>query len=811
MVLFDKDMEIGRELPLLAVRDVVIFTDMILPLFIGRDMSLGAVEAALAGSKQLFIAAQKVLSQDSPAPEDLYQIGTVALVVRQGRMPDGRLRILIQGLAKARITEVLAREPYLKVRLELIEDYPSPPATVELEALMRTVREKSQKIMSLRDLLNDEIVSLLDSLDSPGRLADLVISNLQIKVGEAQKILEILDPGERLTQVNEILNQELKVSLMQAKIDSDTREEMDRSQREFYLREQMRAIKKELGDDVSRDDETLEYRTRIKNARLPKQAASEVARQLSRLEWMHPDAAEAAVIRSYLDWIVELPWSVATRDKLDLKEAKKVLDSDHYNLKKVKDRILEYLAVMKLNRRQKGSIICFLGPPGVGKTSLGQSIARAMGRKFVRFSLGGLKDEAEIRGHRRTYIGALPGRIIQGLKTAGTNNPVFMLDEVDKIGSDFRGDPASALLEVLDPEQNSNFSDHYLNLPFDLSNVMFITTANFLDSIPQALEDRMEVIYLSGYTAEEKVAIAKKHLLPRLIRDHGLKSDDLTIQDSAISQVISGYTQEAGLRGLDRKLAAICRKVARKVAEGESRPHRITKNQLIKFLGPPEVLPEPSLKEGLTGVVTGLAWTETGGEIMYIEVRTMLGKGNLSLTGQLGEIMKESAQTVMAYIRTHAREYGLAKDFFDSLDIHVHLPAGAVPKEGPSAGVTLMSAILSALIDQPAPRDLAMTGEITLRGQVLAIGGLKEKALAALRAGISKIIIPKQNLKDLEDLPPAVKKQLEFLPVDNIEELLAIVFPQARFQVSQPPAPPLPLPRPRPRSRPRRRVPPPAL
>jgi ATP-dependent Lon protease len=807
MVAYRNELDIADELPALAVRDVVIFTDMILPLFIGRDISMGAVEAALAGSKQLFITAQKSQRQDEPATDDLYKVGSVAQILRQARLPDGRLKILVQGLAKARITKVLATEPYIQVALEILEESPPPEETLELEALKRNVREKSQKIMTLREILSEEAMSLLESLEDPGRLADMVISNLQVKVADAQRVLETFDPLTRLIIVNDLLTQEHKVAVMQAKLDSETRDELDRSQKEYYLREQMRAIKKELGDDVSHEAETVEYRTRIKNAHLPKRVAPEVARQLSRLEMMHPDTAEAAIIRSYLDWIVDLPWSSSTRDKLDLREAKKVLDADHYNLKKVKDRILEYLAVMKLNRRQKGSIICFLGPPGVGKTSLGQSIARAMGRKFVRFSLGGLKDEAEIRGHRRTYIGALPGRIIQGLKTAGTNNPVFMLDEVDKIGSDFRGDPASALLEVLDPEQNANFSDHYLNLPFDLSNVMFITTANFLDSIPQALEDRMEVIYLSGYTAEEKVAIAKKHLLPRLIRDHGLAPNHLSVPDSTISQVIAGYTQEAGLRGLDRKLATICRKVARKVAEGQVGACRVTKAQLTRFLGPPEVLPEPERLEGQSGVATGLAWTESGGEIMYIEVRTMLGKGNLSLTGQLGEVMRESAQTVLAYIRAYALELGLTRDFFENQDIHVHVPAGSVPKEGPSAGVALITAILSALLDRPAPKNMAMTGEITLRGQVMAIGGLKEKALAALRAGIKRVIIPRQNNKDLEDLPPLLLKRVEFIQVDNIQQLLGVVFPEGLFQTNPVKISHLKPPRrPRPKSSPRRRA-----
>ncbi|MDR1676772.1 MAG: endopeptidase La [Deltaproteobacteria bacterium] len=778
------DIVIEKELPVLAVRDVVIFTDMILPLYIGRDKSLAAIEAAKSGSSQVLVVAQKEQLDESPRPEDLYQVGTVAQVMRQVKLPDGRLKVLVQGLAKARIIDYVEREPYLKVSLEVLEEAAVPAESVEMEALMRNVRDQSQKILMLREALSEEIVALLEGIEEPGRLADLVISNIRVKIAEAQKVLETTDPLVRLQLVNSILAQEVKVSAIQAKLDSEAREEMDKTQKEFFLREQLRAIKRELGDENDRDDEANDYRTKFRKAHLPKEVATEAAKQLSRLEWMHPDAAEASIIRSYLDWIVELPWAVTTRDHLDLVQAKKILDADHYNLKKVKDRILEYLAVLKLSHRQKGPIICFLGPPGVGKTSLGQSIAKAMGRKFVRLSLGGMKDEAEIRGHRRTYIGALPGRIIQGLKAAGSSNPVFMLDEVDKIGNDFRGDPASALLEVLDPEQNSSFSDHYLNLPFDLSKVMFITTANFLDPIPQALEDRMEIIPLSGYTTEEKVSISKKHLLPRLIRDHGLKNGTLTIQDSAIKAIITSYTQEAGLRGLDRKLAAICRKVARKVAEGQEKRFRITENQLQSLLGPAEIVQEPKLSEGQSGVATGLAWTEVGGEVMYIEVRTMPGKGTLSLTGQLGEVMKESAQTVLAYARVHATELGLSKDFYEEMDIHIHVPEGSVPKEGPSAGVALIVALVSALTGMPVPREIAMTGEITLRGQILAIGGLKEKALAALRIGIKKIIIPRQNLKDLvdlDDIPANLRRKMEFLPVDNIADLLNIVFPDKNY------------------------------
>ncbi len=770
------EIQIPAQLPLLAVRDVVIFTDMILPLFIGREASVAAVEAAQQTDKLLFITAQWDQSKDDPGPDDVYQVGTVAQIMRQMKMPDGRLKLLVQGISKARISSVLSRGGYCLVELERLDDLPLPDSSVELEAMMRNVREQSQKILSLREVLSDEIVAILENIDDPGRLANLVASNLRLKVEVAQEVLQQPDPAVRLSLVNQILTQELQVTTIQARLDSEAREEMDKSQREYFLREQMRAIKRELGEESARDDEIADYRQKIKKARLPKEVSTEALKQLARLEWTHPDAAESSLIRSYLDWIVELPWSVSTRDHLDLAEAKKILDADHYNLQKVKDRILEYLAVRSLHKRQKGPIICFVGPPGVGKTSLGQSIAKAMGRKFVRFSLGGMRDEAEIRGHRRTYIGALPGRIIQGLKSAGSNNPVFMLDEVDKIGADFRGDPASALLEVLDPEQNNAFSDHYLNLPFDLSKVMFITTANLLDPIPQALEDRMEIISLSGYTAEEKLEIAKRHLIGRLLADHGLNAKQLVFQDSAIKKIINSYTQEAGLRGLDKKLAAICRKIARKVAEGKPGPYRITPAAVAKYLGPPEILPEPERTEGQVGVATGLAWTEFGGELMYIEVRAMPGKGNLTLTGQLGEVMKESAQTAVAYARCRAADLGLPEDFYEELDIHIHVPAGAVPKEGPSAGVSLTAALISALTGRPVPKDLAMTGEITLRGQIMAIGGLKEKSLAALRAGIHKVIIPRQNLKDLEDIPAPMRHKLQFLDVDNMDQFLQVVF-----------------------------------
>lgn len=768
---------IPDQLPLLAVRDVVIFTNMILPLFVGRQSSVAAVEAAMAGSRLLLIATQKDQTRDDPSPDDIFTVGTVAMVMRMVKLPDNRLKILVQGLAKAKIVEFVQRDPMFQVKLERLPDYETPEPTLEVEAMIRNVREQSEKILQIKGTLSPDVVTILESIDDPGRLADLVASNMRLKIEECQAALETLEPVERLRLVNELLNKELKVSTMQAKIQSEAREEMDRSQREYFLREQMRAIKRELGDADDRAQEAADFREKITRARLPQDAEREANKQLSRLEQMHPDAAEATMIRTYLDWLVELPWAKSTRDRLEIKTAKAVLDEAHYDLDKVKERILEYLAVRKLNKKMKGPILCFVGPPGVGKTSLGQAIALALGRKFVRISLGGIRDEAEIRGHRRTYIGALPGRIIQGLKTAGTNNPVFMMDEVDKIGADFRGDPSAALLEVLDPEQNHAFSDHYLNLPFDLSRVMFITTANLVDPIPQALEDRMEIIRLPGYTEEEKLQIAKRYLLPRQIKDCGLTTEQLNVSDQTIRKIIAEYTQEAGLRNLDRRLAAICRKIARKVAEDAKGPFPVSTSNLHRYLGIPEYLPEPAREEGEIGVATGLAWTECGGELMYVEVRTMAGKGSLSLTGQLGEVMKESAQAALSFARSRTKVLKIREDFYEYFDIHVHVPAGAIPKEGPSAGVTMTAALISALSGRPVPRDLAMTGEITLRGKIMAIGGLREKCLAALRAGIFKIIIPEQNLKDLEEIPANIKKKIKFLPVKDMDQFLNLVFP----------------------------------
>ena len=777
---------IPEDLPLLAVRDVVVFPNMVLPLFVGRESSVLAIEAALAKDRLLFLSTQKDQAVENPDPDDIYTLGTVSLILRMLKLPDGRLKILVQGKTKAWIRDFLQQRPYFQVTFEVISEPLVPEISPEAEALMRNAREMSEKILTLKGVMSPDLLSILDSIEDPGHLADLVAANLRLKIDEAQAVLEELDPIRRLIKVNDFLRKELEVSSIQAKIQSQAREEMDRTQREYYLREQLRAIKKELGDMDEQTKEMEEYRDKIARARMPKAAEEEAIKQLSRLEQMHPDAAEASIVRTYLDWLVELPWSKATRDKLDLKEAKTILDEDHYDLEKVKERILEYLSVRKLNKKMKGPILCLVGPPGVGKTSLGQSIARAMGRKFTRISLGGMRDEAEIRGHRRTYVGAMPGRILQGVKNAGSNNPVFILDEVDKIGMDFRGDPAAALLEVLDPEQNHSFSDHYLNVAFDLSRVMFITTANLVDPIPSALKDRMEIIRLAGYTEEEKLKIALGYLLPRQLRENGLKPSDLQISPEVIKGVIIHYTQEAGLRNLEREIGSLCRKIARRIAEREKGPFSITRGNLHRYLGPPRFLPEGELEKDEIGVATGLAWTQVGGEILAVEASLMRGKGQLTLTGQLGEVMRESGQAALSYARSRSDRLKLAPNFYEKLDIHLHVPAGATPKDGPSAGITMGCALISALTQIPVRRDVAMTGEITLRGKVLPIGGLKEKAIAALRARMKKVIIPEANKKDLMEIPKYIKRRLKFVLVHNMDEVLTEALVRPPFEAAQP-------------------------
>ena len=774
MATHDSDVVIPEMLPLLPIRDVVIFSFMFLPLFVGREASIKAVEEALNKDRLIFLVTQKDMAEENPGPDDLYRVGVVATIMKMLKLPDGRVKILIQALTKARILDFTQVTPVFRVWIEKIEEPVVTDISIEAEAMMRTIREHCEKTLALKGLLTNEILAILENIDDPGRLADLVASNLNLKISESQELLESLDPLERLARVNDILVREIQVSSVQAKIQNQAKEEISKTQREYYLREQLRAIRTELGELDEKAQELNEFKEKIKKARMPHDVDKEATKQLSRLEQMHSDSAEATVLRTYLDWMVELPWSKSTKDTIDIKKAKRVLDEDHYNLEKVKDRILEYLGVRKLKKKMKGPILCFAGPPGVGKTSLGKSIARAMGRKFVRISLGGMRDEAEIRGHRRTYIGALPGRIIQGIKQAGSNNPVFMLDEIDKVGADFRGDPSAALLEVLDPEQNFSFSDHYLNVPFDLSNVMFITTANLVDPILPPLKDRMEVITLSGYTSEDKLHIARKFLLPRQLEENGISWKDLEISDEAIFAIISQYTQEAGLRNLEREIATVCRRIARKIAEGKRELTRINKGNIQKILGIPKFLPDAEQEEDKVGIATGLAWTQAGGELLYIEATPLKGKGQLTLTGQLGDVMKESAHAALSYARSRADKLGLAEDFYENSDIHIHVPAGAIPKDGPSAGITMATALISCLTRIPVRRDVAMTGEITLQGRVLPIGGLKEKSLAALRAKINTVIVPAKNRKDLEEIPPYIRRKLRYVFVDTMDEILEI-------------------------------------
>jgi ATP-dependent Lon protease len=776
----EKDIEIPQELPVLAVRDIVIFPYMIIPLFVGRDISVKAVEHALNTNRLILLLTQKDFNIEVPEPSDLYNIGTICMIMRMLRLPDGRLKILVQGISKAKALEFYQSEAFYMAKIEKIEDEAIKEITIEHEALIRTVKDQLEKVISLgKNILPDAMV-IIENIDEPGRLADLIASNLGLKSDQAQEILEINNPIERLKKINEILNREIQLLTIQQKIQKDAKNEIDKTQREYFLREQLKAIQRELGDIDEKAEEITEFRKKIEEAKMPEKVKEEAEKQLKRLERMHPESAESAVIRTYLEWLTELPWSRSTEDRLDIKSAKDVLDKDHYDLEKVKERILEYLSVRKLKEKMKGPILCFIGPPGVGKTSLGRSIAKALGREFVRISLGGVRDEAEIRGHRRTYVGALPGRIIQGIRQAGKNNPVLMLDEIDKLGMDFRGDPSSALLEVLDPEQNNSFVDHYLAVPFDLSKVMFICTGNIADTIPSALKDRMEIIYLSGYTEEEKLQIAKKYLIPKQIEEHGLNPSILKISDKAIRYIITHYTREAGVRNLEREIANLCRKVAKYVAEGKKKKFYVTAQKVPKFLGAPKYLPEEELKKEEVGVATGLAWTEAGGDVIYVEATIMKGKGNLILTGQLGDIMKESAQAALSYVKSKAKELKIEEKLFSNSDLHIHVPAGAIPKDGPSAGITMASAIASVFTGKPLRKDIAMTGEITLRGRVLPIGGLKEKVLAAKRMGIKTVIIPKRNKKDLEELPKYVKEGMKFILAESMDQVLRHIFSKTK-------------------------------
>lgn len=766
--------EFKEVLPLLPVRDLVVYPFMILPLFVGRETSIKAVEEALNNTDRLIVlASQKDITAETPSPAEIYELGTVAMIMRMRKLPDGRIKILIQGLAKARIKEFVSTEPFYQVKAEKVEAQVVTANPSTLEALSRMVKENLEKVISLGKVLSPDILMVLEDIQDPGRLADLVASNLNLKVADAQKILEILDPVERLGHINHILVQEVEVLVQQSKLKG--KEDATRGHKDFFLREQIKAMKQELGEDSSeKNDEFAELREKITGKKLPNDAEKEALKQLNRLERMHPDSSEASILRSYLEWIVDLPWVEETKEVTDLTFAKSVLDDDHFDLEKVKERILEYLAVRSLKGGvAKGPILCFSGPPGVGKTSLGKSIAKATGREFVRISLGGLKDESEIRGHRRTYVGAMPGRFIQAMKQCKSINPIILLDEIDKLGSDFKGDPASAMLEVLDPEQNCTFRDNYLNLNYDLSKVMFIATANVLEQIPGPLRDRMEIINLAGYTQEEKVQISKKYLIPKQMDEHGITDDHIEFSDEGVESVISGYTREAGLRNLERQVGALCRKVAKKIASGHHSKTHIFSGTVEELLGPPLYSREDSNEYDEIGVATGLAWTAVGGEILHIEATKMKGRG-ITLTGQLGEVMKESAQAAMGFVRSHAVELGIDEKFFEENEVHIHLPAGAIPKDGPSAGITLATVITSLLTGTYISKDIAMTGEITLTGKVLPVGGIKEKALAAMRAGIETIIIPWKNQKDLLEIPAHYRKKLNFVPVKNIQEVLSI-------------------------------------
>ena len=764
--------EIEKELHILPVKGTVVFPYLIIPLIITEQRYARLIDETLMGGKVIGLFSQKSPDKERPTEEDIYHIGTAGSILKMLRFPDGSVRFLVQGLSRIKITNFVKTDPYLVAQVDVIKD--KVKRTVETEALTRNILDLLKKVVDLAPYLSEELQVTAINTDDPSRLADLIASNLNINVAQKQEILEIFDVNERLRKALSHINREVEVLELSRRIQSQAATEMGKTQKEYILREQLKAIQKELGEADERTAELDEFKKKIKEAKMPALALDAAKKELDRLSKMHPAAAEYTVSRTYLDWLTSLPWSKSSQDILDIKKAKKILDEDHYDLEKVKERILEYLAVRKLKTDMKGPILCFVGPPGVGKTSLGISIARAMRRKFNRISLGGMHDEAEIRGHRRTYIGALPGRIIQGIRRADSNNPVFMLDEVDKIGKDFRGDPASALLEVLDPEQNHTFSDHYLDVPFDLSKVMFITTANILDPIPRVLRDRMEVIELPGYTDLEKLQIAKNYLLPKELENHGLSPKNLSFKDKSIKKIISDYTREAGLRNLNREIATICRKVAKMVVSGEKKKLEITPQNLNQYLGPIKYFLEVAERSSQVGVVPGLAWTETGGDLMFVEATKMRGKKSLTLTGYLGEVMKESVQAALSYIRSSAKDLGIPPDFFEKYDLHVHVPAGAIPKDGPSAGITMATAIASLLTEKPVKSKLAMTGELTLRGQILPIGGLKEKALAAYRAGIETVILPKENEKDMVEIPDEIKRKIKFVFAHTMDEVLKL-------------------------------------
>jgi ATP-dependent Lon protease len=760
----------GESLPLLPLRDLIIFPFMVYPFPVGRDKSISALEEAMLKDRLIILAAQRQGKVSDPNQEDIYTTGTLAEIKQMLKLPDGTIKVLVEGLRRVRVVQYLQSEPHYRVHWEEVFE-PAESRDVETEALIRSTLYHFEQFIKLSKKIPSEVLVSINNIDDPGKLADIIASHLDFKVDDKQKILEAISVKLRLETLCSFLVKEIDILEMERKIHFRVRKQMEKTQKEYYLREQMKAIQKELGDHDERTAEVEELRGKLAKLTLPEEVEEKTLKEIDRLAKMPPMTAEAVVVRNYIDWLLSLPWDKVTEDRLDVIMAEQILNEDHYGLEKVKERILEYLAVCQLTKQLKGPLLCLIGPPGVGKTSLAKSVARALNRKFVRFSLGGVRDEAEIRGHRRTYVGAMPGKIIQIMKQAGSKNPVILLDEVDKMSTDFRGDPSSALLEVLDPEQNCNFGDHYLEVTFDLSKVLFITTANTYQGIPRPLLDRMEVINISGYTEEEKLEIAKRHLLPKQTTEHGMTSDDLIIPDPVIRQIITCYTRESGVRNLERQLAAVCRKAAREIVQTNKRPIRVSKSNLQKFLGIPKYRYNLAEEEDQVGLATGLAWTEVGGDILSIEVTLVKGKGQLILTGKLGEVMRESAQAAFSYIRSRARELGIREDFHEQYDLHIHIPEGAIPKDGPSAGITIATAIVSALTNRPVRKDVAMTGEITLRGRVLPIGGLKEKILAAHRGGIKNVLVPRENQKDLEDIPLNIARKVNIELVESMDEV----------------------------------------
>jgi ATP-dependent Lon protease len=765
-------------MPILPLKETVVFPDSMIPLAIGQERSIRLVDEAVANDRPIALVTSREGDDEAQSADDLYSVGTAAVIHKMIRVPDGTLRILVQGLRRVRLTRVVQDDPYL------VGEFEEQPDVItrekEIAALARNVETLFSRIIALVPYLPDELQLAATNADDPSALANLIATTMRLKTSEKQELLEEADVEARLRQLTVILNRELELLELGTKIQSQVHSEMEKSQREYFLRSQLKAIQEELGEGDEQQAEIAELRAQIEDANLPEEAEKQARRELDRLAKLPSAAAEYGVIRTYLEWILSLPWNATTEDDLDLENGRKILDEDHYDLEKVKERIIEHLAVSKLKHDLSGPILCFVGPPGVGKTSLGQSIARALGRKFVRISVGGVRDEAEIRGHRRTYIGAMPGTIIRALRDAGTKNPVFMIDEIDKMGSDWRGDPSSAMLEVLDPAQNSSFRDHYLDLPFDLSRILFICTGNQLETIPPPLLDRMEVIRLSGYTEEEKLGIAKRYLVPKQLEAHGLSSEQARFTDNALRLVIREYTREAGVRNLDRELAALCRKSAAEIAGGKRKRVRIDERRVRSWLGRPRFSGEIRRRTSDPGVATGLAVTPVGGDVLYIEATAMPGEGRLIVTGQLGEVMRESAQAALSWVRSHASDLGLEADWFEGKDVHIHVPAGAVPKDGPSAGIALATALASLALNRPVSEEVAMTGEITLTGQVLPVGGVREKVLAAQRAGVTTVVLPKENEGDLDDLPREVRKSMNFVPADSIDEVIEAAFPGAR-------------------------------